>query len=1057
MKRVYFFTILFMMSLLMGIVSCEPYEVEQLVDKNIPEGETTLSAKVTFNSFKDALIGSTKSAGDAIRQIEGLALLVYDKEGKFLQSQYFSANQLAIEDVERNPSDTGEKQEDGTTDRNNAESTTPQATFNFTIPYGIYSIYVVANMGDIANDNNYKDQVQTIEGLRNISFNWVQDKTENPTNISRNNQMFGYFTAGASNTNGEQITINKEGLELHAWLKRAVSKVTVAFNGEGLNENIRVTVKSVQIKDIPVSCLLDADNIPDADNEILANGEIISYADAQGEFPVITKGGVIFGANHYQGWREADGSTFKDFDPKGENGASHLESSPALYFYENLQGIAESGSTADKSLNKLEYTQKGKKYGTYIEVKGYYENQNMGSVTSGEIIYRFMLGKNVTTNYDAERNHHYKVTLCFKNDANDVDWRIEYNENTGIYVPNPYYISYLYNQSTQLPMKVVIPEDDQIASIKAEIIENNWEPSGDVTYLDTYYGNNSDTKDIYKATGEGGAEVIGKTTEGNTDAEWIGFLSLVDEAVVMNGVNSTEHNISLEHGLTTFTKYLDDQVGYPYLHWTGNCNCPNPAHLGLKEDYYENAQEYGFTGYETTGTNTISASFQIPFYTRTKQLFRVTGFVGNNPYYTHDREAKVQIVVKTKNGNEYSNVVKIIQVRRLINPTGIWRSHNNAESFNVTLMNMSLEAADSGVFSPLISDGPWTAKVIRGQDWVLLNGKLGNIVTGSTGTSVQFTYKPNGTIGQNEVRCGIIEVYYHNNSCVHRIFVRQGYAPYALANGEAQWYTFNMNTQTSMTASPLDEGSLFRYGKPEYPISEVNNLDPLFSYAVNPGSNPLAIEGSTTPKTWSEIGSLSRTAAFEFSVDNARLPYLSEYDKLLNYDNGYGVLYGDGATEVATTSTEAFAYRKHAPISQDKLKKRGMRGIFVYNESNGGNLFFPIGAVGHGHRKHHNLSGISGQYGILRYATANVPIESPYRPLLYNLFSQYGALYWTGGESDGYTGDAWDINFNQLDFNEYSYSNAFATSYNSDGTSKGNGKDPNLGDACYVRCVVGTR
>ncbi|WP_289466426.1 hypothetical protein, partial [Klebsiella pneumoniae] len=86
--------ILIIVALLMGLVSCEPYEVEQLGDKDIPEGETTLSATVTFNSFKDALIGATKSAGDAVTQIEGLALLVYDKEGKFLQSQYLSSDQL---------------------------------------------------------------------------------------------------------------------------------------------------------------------------------------------------------------------------------------------------------------------------------------------------------------------------------------------------------------------------------------------------------------------------------------------------------------------------------------------------------------------------------------------------------------------------------------------------------------------------------------------------------------------------------------------------------------------------------------------------------------------------------------------------------------------------------------------------------------------------------------------------------------------------------------------------------------------------------------------------
>ena len=82
-------------------------------------------------------------------------------------------------------------------------------------------------------------------------------------------------------------------------------------------------------------------------------------------------------------------------------------------------------------------------YGTYIEVDAYYRSINEEKVGSGDIKYRFMLGKNITTNYDAERNHHYKLTLKFKNFANDADWHIEYAEpEPGIEVPNPYYISY---------------------------------------------------------------------------------------------------------------------------------------------------------------------------------------------------------------------------------------------------------------------------------------------------------------------------------------------------------------------------------------------------------------------------------------------------------------------------------------------------------------------------------------------------------------------------------------------------------------------------------------
>lgn len=56
----------------------------------------------------------------------------------------------------------------------------------------------------------------------------------------------------------------------------------------------------------------------------------------------------------------------------------------------------------------------GKPYGTYIEVKAYYVSNHEDRVGSGDITYRFMLGKNVTTDYNAERNYHYKLTLKFK-------------------------------------------------------------------------------------------------------------------------------------------------------------------------------------------------------------------------------------------------------------------------------------------------------------------------------------------------------------------------------------------------------------------------------------------------------------------------------------------------------------------------------------------------------------------------------------------------------------------------------------------------------------------
>ena len=88
----------------------------------------------------------------------------------------------------------------------------------------------------------------------------------------------------------------------------------------------------------------------------------------------------------------------------------------------------------------------------------FYVSINDKKVGRGPIKYRFMLGKDVITDYNAERNHHYKLTLKFKGYANDADWHIEYEEpEPGIEVPNPYYISYLYNRTMNLPVKINVP------------------------------------------------------------------------------------------------------------------------------------------------------------------------------------------------------------------------------------------------------------------------------------------------------------------------------------------------------------------------------------------------------------------------------------------------------------------------------------------------------------------------------------------------------------------------------------------------------------------------
>ena len=145
-----------------------------------------------------------------------------------------------------------------------AESTTARATFTLPgeIEYGKYYIYAVANIPDLLTE--YAESIKTVDGLKSIPLTW--DNTKNTEtgeyNVVNNGQMLGCFTNSTSSNNSsdESLVINSKNVKLHAWLRRAASKVTVAFDGSNLKEGVFIYIQSVQIKDIPSQCYLGKDN-----------------------------------------------------------------------------------------------------------------------------------------------------------------------------------------------------------------------------------------------------------------------------------------------------------------------------------------------------------------------------------------------------------------------------------------------------------------------------------------------------------------------------------------------------------------------------------------------------------------------------------------------------------------------------------------------------------------------------------------------------------------------------------------------------------------------------
>ncbi|MBQ7823581.1 MAG: DUF4906 domain-containing protein, partial [Bacteroidaceae bacterium] len=863
--------------------------------------------------------------------------------------------------------------------------------------------------------------IETMEGLKKIPLTWkAGDK------IAENNQMFGHFNlSNEINRKASLLTINKRNLSLHAWIRRAASKVTVAYDGTSLEEGVFIYLKSVQIKHIPSTCLLgDTNTIKDVKQ--LEDGETITYVEDGVPYDEYFPARITKGRPYYP--YDKDYKLSKD---------AHSETANSLFFYENMQGEGKDKTQVKEYLGDNQIYKDGKDYGSYIEVHAYYRSIHTDRVGSGDIIYRFMLGKNVTTDYNAERNYHYKLTLKFNRFANDADWHIEYEEEIpGIQVPEPYYISYLYNHEMEMPVKINMGSYNKIKRFRADIDTNAWAPH-DAPLLDYY-------RKMDPETPEGQANKAPLNV-------WNGFLSLRKTKTMV--------------------------IPFPADGDVANANQENKAYYELHNRgnrvYYENGSLIDPNSTEdgefTMKRDGNICTFNVPMYTRAKQLIIKTGYTGNNPYVAYRRRAVVKFtaVLENENGDtlKVTENADIMQVRRVVNPKGVWRKHDNNKAFHVVLKHLPRESATD--FQTFTSEGKWRAYVIRGdKGFVTLDGR--DTIKGSTGTPVDFNINFQGFTPANSSRCAIIRVDYHNYTCNHLIFVRQGDAPMQLVADGAKWHARNMRTATEEASCPVEEGSMFRFGNWEQPIDAVNNVNdkPLWinvaeSDFKDHASTYFKIAGTTDSVQWSSIKTSNSNGSFSNPTINGKEIRVASYDdyNLLwlsdDIEQGYGVMYGNDATETLSNINEVYGHRydKHGDATHAGAGY-GMRGVFVYNKSEtapygGRNLFFPIGASGYGRRRDSEAKGTA----VLRYGGRTAPISESAadklkdRPIFYDLYMRPGAIYWLNKRVDNSREKdaiAWDFNYFSFDFNMISVSNVF--------TKAVTGGYP-YSDACFIRCV----
>ncbi|MCD8235289.1 MAG: DUF4906 domain-containing protein [Prevotellaceae bacterium] len=1018
---------------------------EFMKDGAIDEGTASISVTLDFKPMSSALT-QTRAAGDALKEINSLYVLLYDYSNKKL------INKWEIKDFVESYEDRNDADAEN---NHSAEKETRHATFKLPeeIDFGRYYMYAVANIPDLLTDKYAKD-IETVDGLKSISLVW----NTAPEKVVENGQMMGFFTKSSDSTlsaDDESLVVNEKSVKLHAWLRRAASKVTVAFDASKLKDGIRIHFKSIKIKHIPKTCYLGKDNTPGytsttfeqtngkkTEDELHEEGEVYYYNGEQNSpnnenfesWPFVSRGKPIYGLMP-SGQQAPQSPTIDDF---------HTETTPALYFYENLQGneksrpdIKDKRQDCDEN-GELDapglptdptYVKKdGVEFGTYIEIEGYYDARLSDRPSEGKIIYRFMLGQDVIKDYNARRNCHYKLTLRFNGYANDVDWHIEYKEDKELVVPNPYYISYLYNQEAKLPINFKGSKLENV-KLRVTIIENHWWPTLEKEDDPYKY---ADTTKVYP--------------EGHVrDAVWNGFLSLKknEEKIIAPEDNGAFYKNQPDRNKTEWKKGDETRTFE---------NLTQGTHGDYTVEYDEK------TGYY---------SLKMPFFTRPKQLVPSTGYTGNNPYVAYPREAKLKLelidkttqkVIKDSEGKDLVEIVSINQVRRCVNPKGVWRSWDHTESFHVVMKILPYESAPE--FETYKSKGPWRAKVeIDNDNMISLKGADSDgYVHGTIDSPMDFYIEFNGKCASREtVRCAIVLVEYNNYTCHHRIFVRQGYAPLVLNDEKIKWHSFNLYSSNEETKSPLEEGSLFKYGNLEEAILAENNKKFGFQKPVNDSLLSLAGGGS---KAWINILAATNKAVDSegFSkkeikvVDitnpnkkvKVRVASVADYNALRNAPDrefGYGVLYGDSATETLDKTSEVYGYYR------DENASYGMRGCFVYNKTNGNNLFFPIGATGYGRRKTEKSwygSGLGDKLrGSLQYAWRSKKYSEyktgweslKYRPLFENLYMRPGAVYWCNHYENGKS--FLDINYFTFDFN----------------TGVNEPLEGNTSSACFIRCV----
>ena len=1118
--------------LILVISGCKD-DFNPTVSEEYVEGMADLDVDISYESMADVVLSSRDASGGDVGtlldEIKSLVMYVFREDGSLYEKYVIvdpddpnSHHQDVSAVVVNNKSDN--RLEDEKNTPVNGDSSNGRVDYRLRLFSGHYFIYAVANMGTLSDFN-----ISKRDDLKSIRCDWDNENT------AANNQMFGVYSVGTPDraaTDDKPVTVSATSKKLHCWMRRLASKVTVAFDGSDLVDGVQVFVTSVTIKDIPKSCALGEENWPgkqsdgtwiaptkeNVENLLYSQGKTITYQELPEAKDMIIPERYLHVCNSkhtHLGRGEETSNTDDVLDTYHANTSEH-----SLFFYENMQGKGKSKKQSQDG-TKIDFPnpvendtingwKDNKAFGSYVEVKAYYRSTAFGETMScGDIVYRFMLGQDVDTNYDARRNSHYKLTLKFKGYGNDADWHIEYPHTIGLNIISPQYISYLYNKQTLINVRITGEIDPAHPYLYAAIIGTDDVPADFPTQGINSQDENNSHKTYWRPGGDGTAQFPAVNIDYQkgsvpNDGPWNSYLSL-RKTNLTKIVDPYYHNAP-SRVTPDYTTYNRDYWHQKHNGWMEYILDPG-THGDDVDGYYTVRQM------SASGEKVVDRLLTIPIFTRAKELITKTAFTGNNPYTAYPRKMRIRFSASLINPATGKAEVKhvymdVVQVNRIENPKAVWRNKTNND-FHAVLTYRPGEY--DGGFEKIISHGKWSAEVYKGDNIVTLSTTTvgsGNSkpqikqrrIEGADECPIDFTIHFNGSPG-----FAIVRVRYNDYTCEHDIFVRKSagdkYDDVDVVGDGKSWSSYNVHhfkgatiaangtisnegKTPVLTSSPLEDGSFFRRGSFTAILAENGETAGLKPFEI-PGSKTFKAINSaerTIDLSWSNLKASSHNNIWAIN-GNYRIADIGDFYTLCqpDDDNGldfpiekaYGVIYDDGATETQFTEEGATGFK-----TAEKTPSYGARGVIVYNSTTAKQIFLPIGRTGYGRRKA-NFSWIKEGDGVLRYATRIAANTAAVRtPLFYDLYKRPGAVYWcreyqtlptiyvkdqngnTVYQKDADGNFTLDKNGNKVpvSYSDIRKSSSFDINYYTFGfegfeNNSVNGSNKTDTDACFIRCV----